>query len=59
MLTNRRQWMLESSLRRGIFIHLAMRRRMRGEGRSFARGLSAHSKRCHRFNQSLLQVKAG
>jgi len=35
---------LEAPSRRGIFIHLVMRRRMRGEGRSFARGVSAHVK---------------
>jgi len=46
--TLRRFWagdhgVLESSSRRGTFIHLAMRRRMRGEGRSFTQALSAHA----------------
>jgi hypothetical protein len=50
---------LEASSRRGTFIHLVMRRRMRGEGRSFARGISAHVKVCHRFNQPLPQAATG
>jgi len=50
---------LEESLRRGAFVHPAMRRRMGGEGRSFARGSSAHAKHCHRFNQPSPQAATG
>jgi len=40
---------LEATSRRGTFVHLVMRRRMRGEGRSFARGVSAHVKALSSF----------
>jgi len=50
---------LEQLRRRGTFSHLAMRRRMRGERRSFAPGGSAHAAYCHRFNPLSAQPAAG
>jgi hypothetical protein len=50
---------LEQLRRRGTSSHLAMRRRMRGEGRSFALGGSAHAAHCCRFNPLSAQPAAG
>lgn len=51
--------MLGQLRRRGTFSHLVTRRRVRGEGRSFAPGGLARAVHCPRFNPLLAQPVVG